>query len=185
MALEATGGSLERAAELLTRRRAARQAAAGGPVTYQINELLREQKPWNEFFERFLWPEHWAERVQTNLLYYRANYAIICTGVSGIYVLLHPALLIISGLVAGLVYGAVSWGDARPVPGLGQPLQLQQRLVAAALASAFMVNQSGSLQHLARVMLVCAGLILGHATFRARSLAARWSFFKEQVEKAD
>ena len=73
MALEAAAGDVNAAAEYLARRRAARQQAEGGAIAFRINELLREQRPWPEFFERFLWPEHLSERVQTNLLYYRAK----------------------------------------------------------------------------------------------------------------
>ena len=73
MALEATGGDVQQAANLLARHRARREAEAGGALALHINDLLREQRPWNEFFERFLWPEHLSERIQTNLQYYRAK----------------------------------------------------------------------------------------------------------------
>ena len=100
-ALQATMGDVARAAELLSARQAQMEREAGGPLAFRINNLLREQRvsdrtikrrafalrpgvlrsrarllasqPWNEFFERFLWPEHLAERVQTNLLYYRGK----------------------------------------------------------------------------------------------------------------
>jgi len=185
IALEETGGDVQRAADLLLQRRADREHAAGGVLAYRVNQLLREQRPWPEFFERFLWPEHLPERVQTNLVYYRANYAIICTAVLLAYVLLQPTLLIIFCLVCAMLFGAVEWGDTRPVPGLNQPLALDQRVAAAALASAAVVHMSGSVDRVARVALLCGGLTLGHATFRARSLAARWHHFKEQAEKVD
>lgn len=72
-ALEATGGDVQAAAELLANQRARREREAGGVIAFRVNELLREQRPWNEFFERFLWPEHLGERIATNLLYYRAK----------------------------------------------------------------------------------------------------------------
>ena len=203
MALDRTGGDLQQAAEYLAQRRERQQAAAGGPVAFRINELLREQKPWDEFFDRFLWPEHLSDRVQTNLLcvvfffasicsqeqlcarrYYRANYAIICACVCIVSVLMQPALLIVTAIVAAVLFAAVEWGD-RPVPLLEQPLQIEQRLTAAALTSAALVQFSGSAGQLARVATLCGGLTLGHATFRARTLAARWSFFKDQVAKEE
>ena len=58
-------------------------------------------------------------------------------------------------------------------------------LGAAAMASAVVVHMSGSVSRIARVALLCAGLCLGHAAFRARTVAARWSFFKDQAEKVD
>ena len=50
MALEATGGDVQAAAELLVQRREARERDAGGVVAVRINELLRDQRPWPEFF---------------------------------------------------------------------------------------------------------------------------------------
>ena len=87
LALEATNGDVARAADLLARRREAREAASGGAAARRINQLLQEQRPWNEFFDRFMWPEHLSERVQTNLLYYRANYAIISAAITLLSVL--------------------------------------------------------------------------------------------------
>ena len=143
--------------------------------------MLREQRPWNEFAERFMAPEHLGERVQTNLLYYRGNYLVMCGGVCAVGILVQPTLLVVAGLVGAAFYGAAEWGDA-PVSGLEQRFDFQQRMCAAGLASAALVNYSGVLDKVARIGLVCAALVLGHAAFRARSIAARWSFFKETVE---
>lgn len=84
LALEATSGNVERAAELLKAHRRERERAQGGPLVARINAFLRNQQPWSEFFDKFLWPEHLHERIETNLLYYRANYAIICGAIVGI-----------------------------------------------------------------------------------------------------
>ena len=184
IALEATGGDVDRAAILLTRRRREREQAAGGALAYRINEFLREQRPWQEFFERFLWPEHMRERVQTNLLYYRGNYAIICGGCTVLGVLAQPSLLVVAGLVAATFYGAIEWGD-EVVPVLNQRLALEQRATAAALMSCVLVNYSGFAPKVFRIVILCAGLVLSHAAFRARSLQARWAFFKNEVEKTD
>ena len=69
--------------------------------------MFREQKSWNEFFERFMWPEHPREHIQTNLLYFRANYAIICCGITIVSVLVRPSLLVVTGLIGGLFAGAL------------------------------------------------------------------------------
>ena len=92
-ALRHTDGDVEKAAAILQRLRrqkAARANSAAGLVD-RVNDLLREQKPWSEFFERFLWPEHIDERLQTNLLYYRANYLVVTGGVVIVALLLQPA----------------------------------------------------------------------------------------------
>ena len=172
MALEASGGDVERAAALLIARREAQDRQAGGALARRIKNVLREQRPWNEFLERFMWPEHLGERVQTNLLYYRGNYLVICGGLSVVGILLQPSLLVVAGLVGATFYGAAEWGDA-PVPGLNQPATFEQRMCAAGFASAALVNYSGVLDKVGRIGLLCAALVLGHASFRARSIAAR------------
>ena len=115
LALEATSGNVERAAELLKAHRRERERAQGGPLVARINAFLRNQQPWSEFFDKFLWPEHLHERIETNLLYYRANYAIICGAIVGISALQQPKLLALLGASIALHYGASEW-DGR-VPG--------------------------------------------------------------------
>jgi hypothetical protein len=187
IALEQTGGDVARAEQLLLAERR-RRAAAGGGLAERINAILRTQRPWPEFFERFLWPEHLYERVQTNLVYYEANYVIICGGISVVSVLLNPSLLLVTGLVGGLFAVAVAWdGDVNalaPQVNLPAPLTLQQRLVAAGLGSSLVVNGTGHTSSICRVALLCFGVVFAHAAFRARSLKARWEFFKEEL-KAD
>jgi len=120
--------------------------------------------------------------VQTNLFYYRGNYTIVCAGVALVGVLLQPALLAVTSLSAAVVGGAIAWGDTQRVPILNQPLTIEQRTTLGVMAAAVLVNMSGRTGDAARVAIVCAGLVLAHATFRARNLAARWSFFKESIE---
>ena len=90
----------------------------------------------------------------------------------------------VAGLVAATFYGAIEWGDD-VVPVLNQRLALEQRATAAALMSCVLVNYSGSAPKVFRIVILCAGLVLSHAAFRARSLQARWAFFKNEVEKTD
>ena len=185
LALDATNGDVQRAEALLLAKRR-REASAGHGLANKINAILRTQRPWPEFFERFLWPEHLNERLATNLVYYEANYIVLCGGISIISVLLNPSLLLVTGLVGGLFGGAVVWdGDLNalvPQLGLPAPLTQQQRLVAAGLGSSLVVNGMGHTGSLCRVALLCFGMVLAHATFRARSLKARWTFFQEELK---
>ena len=177
LALEATKGDVTKAKALLL----ARRAQEGGMLGERINRFLREQRPWDEFMGRFLWPEHLDERVQTNLLFYRANYAIVCAGITLVGMLLQPSLLLTTAAVGALMGGAIGWNE----PIMGQRLALDQRLAAAGLVSSVVVHSSGSGHRMARIALVCGGGCFGHAAFRARSIAARWSYFKDGVEKED
>ena len=71
LALEHTNGDVDRAILcLLAKRR--QEAAAEQGLANRVNAILRGQRPWPEFFERFLWPEHLHERLSTNLVYYEA-----------------------------------------------------------------------------------------------------------------
>ena len=130
-ALEACDGDVDRAEQLLRQERARRETAARGggdggaeEIGRAFNSVLREQRPWSEFGERFLWPEHPRERMLTNLVYYRANYLILCVAATLVAMLLVPQLLFTAGLVAMTFGGAVALGNT-PVPHIG-PLQLEQ-----------------------------------------------------------
>ena len=178
LALEATKGDVDQAERLLLQERARK----GHGFAQQINALLRTQKPWPEFFERFLWPEHLQERVATNLVYYQANYLVLCGGILIVSVLLHPGLLLVALLIGGLFGGAVVWnGDGL---GLDTPLTLHQRFIGAGLGSSLVINWTGNANAICRVALLCAGVVVAHASFRARSLKARWTYLQEEM-KAD
>ena len=66
-------------------------------------------------FREILWPEHPDERLQTNLLYYRANYLVVTGGVVIVALLLQPAPLC-AVLCAVLIVGAAAFTE--PVLGL-------------------------------------------------------------------
>jgi hypothetical protein len=180
-ALDACDGDVARAERLLrAQARAARAGAGTEQLGIQINMILREQRPWSEFFDRFLWPEHPRERLLTNLVYYRANYLVLCFFATLVAVLLLPQLFFTAAMVAMTFGGAVMLGDS-PVPGLG-PLQLEQRLAVACIPAAWLLNTSGCAGIVAQLGSVCSGLVLAHATFRARSLSSRWRYLHEQFK---
>jgi hypothetical protein len=212
-ALAANGGDVDRAAVWL-------QARRQRPFGERLNAILRTQRPWNEFFERFLWPEHLHERVQTNLHYYRGNYLVICFAILLLALLANPMLLLVAVVIAGVrplfatrpppsapasvpyvfdackpvaqpmlplpmmqsATAALCWDDTTPLPFLNQPLRLDQRLAVSGLASTVAIHQSGSTAMLGRAALLCGGIVLSHATFRARSLSARWAHFAKDVK---
>lgn len=179
-ALDACDGDVGRAEALLREQARSRRDANSEQFGVRINTILREQRPWSEFSERFLWPEHPRERLLTNLVYYRANYVVLCAAATLVFFLLTPQLLLTAAMVAMTFGSAVTLGDA-PLPGLGQ-LNLEQRLALATVPAAWLLNTSGSAGALLRLASVCAGLVLAHATFRARSLSSRWKYLHEQFK---
>ena len=186
LALEHTNGDVDRAILcLLAKRR--RDASAEQGLANRVNAILRTQRPWPEFFERFLWPEHLQERLSTNLVYYEANYVILCSGVALVAILLNPSLLFVMTLVAALVGSAAAWdGDVNalaPQLGVAAPLALQQRLAVAGLGSSLIVNSTGHATPICRVALLCTGVVVAHASFRARSLKSRFAFFQEELKE--
>lgn len=184
LALEATSGDVDAAIAILMARR--KQANQHKTFAERINYVLKQQRPWGEFFERFLWPEHFDERVRTNLFYYRANYLVLSLGLMVVAVLSQPALLLLAILNAALLAAALCMRDDEPLPFTSIVLDRNQRVGAVGLSALASVNSSGHASTVCRVLILCAGLILAHATFRARSISARWSFFKaEAAEKLD
>merc|ERR1740139_549299 len=139
-----------------------RQEASAG-LANRANAILRTQRPWPEFFERFLWPEHLQERLGTNLVYYEANYVILCSGLAIVAILLNPSLLFAMALVVAFVGGAAAWdGDVNalaPQLGIAAPLSLQQRLVVARLGSSLIVNSTGHATSICRLALLCTGVV--------------------------
>ncbi|KAL1514601.1 hypothetical protein AB1Y20_003695 [Prymnesium parvum] len=143
-------------------------------------------RPWNEFFDRFLFPEHLYDRVRTNLGYYQGNYCLIALAVLALTLLSSATFFLTSLAVAAVIAVATGWDSATPIPVINQPLGTQERLCVAALGSALLFHWSGSMQHLSRAASVSAVLVLTHATFRARSLSARWHrFTKDATSKCD
>ena len=103
LALEHTNGDVDRAILcLLAKRR--QEAAAEQGLANRVNAILRRQRPWPEFFERFLWPEHLHERLSTNLVYYEAPVLGLGSGL-GIGSGLGLGLGLWSGLGSGLGLG--------------------------------------------------------------------------------
>lgn len=94
-----------------------------------------------------------------------------------------PTLLICTALCGTAFATASNWGDAQPIPLLDQPLSFEQRLTAATLASAAIISWVNCLSQACRVLLLAFGLVLGHATFRARSLSARWAEFVHEAKQ--
>ena len=134
---------------------------------------------------RFLWPEHLQDRVATNLLYYRANYAIVTGAIVGLAALTQTRLQLLVGGSLALFYAAAEWDGRVPADWNMPPLRIEQRLSAALLATTLLVHWLDAAALVTRLSIVCGGLVLGHASFRARSLSSRWAFFKETVDKQD
>jgi len=116
---------------------------------------------------------------------YRANYAILCAGIIGIASLLQHRLLMVVGGSIALHYVGAEWDGRLPADWQTPPLRLEQRLTASLFGSVLLAHYMDATSRLMRVGILCGGLVLGHATFRARSLSARWAFFRDSVEKQD
>jgi len=90
-------------------------------------------------------------------------------------------------LVVAFVGGAAAWdGDVNalaPQLGIAAPLSLQQRLVVAGLGSSLIVNSTGHATSICRLALLCTGVVVAHASFRARSLKSRFAFFQEELKQ--
>ena len=181
-ALDACDGDAQRALQHLRRRNRQSTSAAthanvadAHSLVDTLNTILREQRPWAEFAERFLLPDHPRERLLTNLLYYRGNYCVITCFCVAVGLLLQPTLLLASLGSAGLVFAAMTYEESS--------FTLEQRLSAAGLSAAVLLHRSGAVMGVARIAIVCFGICGTHAMFRARSLSSRWRHLYEQMKQ--
>eukprot|EP00741_Cyanophora_paradoxa_P019916 tig00021179_g19221.t1 len=151
-----------------------------------IRPLITSPQPWGAFFERFSSPEHWVERVQSNLSLYSGNYALIYGILVAFSVLSKPAsvigLVIIALLVAMLANRIVhrrdedgSRGASRSTLQVSIPYIGTVHAVALVAGAYFSLVIAGTrffapvVQALATGTLIC----LAHASLRSRNLRNR------------
>mmetsp|Transcript_1110 Transcript_1110/g.3313 ORF Transcript_1110/g.3313 Transcript_1110/m.3313 type:complete len:219 (-) Transcript_1110:178-834(-) len=174
-ALEAAEGDLEKAAAILL----SAEVELQHKVVRRINGYLCQVRPWSEFFDHFLWPEHLQERVDTNVAHYHANYAVICVFLAVIWTAAVPGLLLRLLLSALLAVLALADQEGA-IPSLGQ---IPGEMVVVAAGGVALLLLMPYVFSVARLTLLCGAVVLGHASFRARSLPSRWSRFSKTVQK--
>ncbi|CAM9549057.1 unnamed protein product [Discosporangium mesarthrocarpum] len=148
----------------------------------------KDLRPWGEFFARFKAPREWSltaldERVTTNVLHYRGNYAAILSG--SLLVSIISSFSVLVALVLSLVlivYLFPSGKDNRVVVIAGREPDRAERMAVAVIGVSCLLGFSGAvysiLYSLGLALLGC----LVHAIFRPRNPQSKLNRLSEEVK---
>eukprot|EP00656_Telonema_subtile_P014511 TRINITY_DN17445_c0_g1_i2.p1 TRINITY_DN17445_c0_g1~~TRINITY_DN17445_c0_g1_i2.p1 ORF type:complete len:159 (+),score=22.59 TRINITY_DN17445_c0_g1_i2:171-647(+) len=117
-----------------------------------------EVRTFGEFFEEFKPPSNLEDRMSTNLMYYRTNYAILVVGCMLVSVASSPFTLLIALL--GVLIAAVTLVRTKNVSAAGAVLGFVALMSSTRLMMGLLLGLLGTLAHL---------------LFRTRSIKSRVS----------
>ena len=117
--------------------------------------------------------KHLEQRILTNLLHYRSNYLVICTGIFILRIVFAPFMLL-SLLCVGLFCFYVLAVLTKPIViNDDLTLTLMHKQAACAVVSIVFLVLSGSLEKLLWTLLYCLVIIASHMVFRPRSVTSK------------
>ena len=117
--------------------------------------------------------KHLEQRILTNLLHYRSNYLLICTGIFILRIVFAPFMLL-SLLCVGLFCFYVLAVLTKPIViNDDLTLTLMHKQAACAVVSIVFLVLSGSLEKLLWTLLYCLVIIASHMVFRPRSVTSK------------
>lgn len=181
--LEEALGDVDKASELLL---ASEARQLNKLVARRINSYLNRVRPWSEFFEKFLWPENWWARVETNLSYYQANYVAVCTFLALMWGLSVPRILlriILCVALDGVVFlHLADGGGQQRGEGRQQHQQVPSDILAGACGLANLLLVGPHVFSLFFLASICSAAVLCHASFRARSIPSRLNKLSENMQ---
>jgi len=135
-------------------------------------------RAWSEFFElnRFKKPDkkNLNERVVTNIFYYQANYALIFGIITFCAILTNPSLLF-SVLIIAFAWFYTLYIRKDPFIFNGLIITDQQLYIGLVVASILVLLFTAGLQ-IFWIIFVGLGVILGHASLRARSMKSKINY---------
>lgn len=166
---------------------------ATGELMEELNDIVeqlqilgwKEIRPWGEFFGAFKLPEsdvkHIEERVATNLLHYRSNYATICAVVVLLQILFAPMLLIVVPLaVVFCLYILVV--HKRPIKIGSIVINEQGKVTACAVFCLLFFAISGILERLIWIIIYCIFTCGLHLLLRPRTLTSKANKVYEEMK---
>jgi len=135
-------------------------------------------RAWSEFFElnRFKKPDknNLNERVITNIFYYQANYTLIFGIITFFAILTNPSLLF-SVLIIAAAWFYTLYIRKDPFIFNGLAIADQQLYIGLGVASILVLLFTAGLQ-IFFIFFVGVGVILGHASLRARSMKSKINY---------
>jgi len=154
---------------------------------YEQLQILgwREMRPWSEFMAGFKVPDlnaaHLEERVTTNFLHYRSNYAAICAVLILLQVFLSPMLLVAVPLaIVFCCYVLVV--HKRPVKIGDVVISTYGKQTACAIFCLFFFAVSGVLERLVWIIIYCVFTCGLHLIFRPRNMSAKANKIYEELK---
>lgn len=154
---------------------------------YQQLQILgwKEMRPWGEFMAGFKVPEmnaaHLEERVTTNFLHYRSNYAAVCGVLILLQVFLSPMLLVAVPLAIVLCC-YVLIVHKRPIKIGDVVISTYGKQTACAMFCLFFFAISGVLERLVWIVLYCVSTCGLHLIFRPRNMSAKANKVYEELK---
>lgn len=159
----------------------------------ELNDLLeqlkvlgwKEIRPWGEFFGAFKFPESDSkqieERVATNLLHYRSNYATICAVVVLVQILFAP-MLIVAVPLAVILCLYILVVHKRPIKIASTTINQQGKATACAIFCLFFFAISGILERLIWIVIYCIFTCGLHVLLRPRTLTSKANKVYEEMK---
>lgn len=166
---------------------------ATNELTEELNTLYeqfkvlgwREVRPWGEFFGGFKLPELTAksleDRVVTNLLHYRSNYAVVCSVLLLLQVFLSPMLLVAVPLaLVFCIYLLVV--HKRPIKCGDIKIRDTQKQAACAIFCLFFFAITGVLERLVWIIIYWVFTIGLHLILRPRTMSSKANKMYEEMK---
>mmetsp|Transcript_31345 Transcript_31345/g.40331 ORF Transcript_31345/g.40331 Transcript_31345/m.40331 type:complete len:187 (+) Transcript_31345:167-727(+) len=163
-------------------------------VSEDVKELIeqlkilgwKERKPWNEFFDKFKAPKSWTykhleERITTNFLHYRSNYALIFTIIICAFIITNPGLLLSIFSCAGIfiyfvptTHRVVRIGD--------KTFNQKEGILIASAGSTALLFLTGGFYKLLLIISVAGGVCVVHMIFRPRNISSKANRIFEETK---
>jgi uncharacterized membrane protein YgcG len=156
---------------------------------YAIDQMKtfgwKEFRPWSEFFAVLKLPQwnakHLQQRVTTNFIHYRSNYAAICMGIFAIRLLFAPYLFLAIVVVVSLsVYLLVL--QKTPIVVGDMTLNTRGKQILCAVFSLVFLALSGALELLLWTIIYCVVICLLHMVFRPRSVTSKTNKLYDELK---
>lgn len=157
-----------------------------GNFIEQTKEIgWKDLKSWSEFFGVFKVPQwnikHLEQRVTTNFLHYRSNYALICSMVALLQILFNPfVLLALICVVSFCIYLLVL--VKKPILIGDFTIQGTGKFYLCAVVSVLFLAISGAMEQILWICIYCLLVCVLHMVFRPRSVTSKTNKVYEELK---
>lgn len=156
------------------------------PALQDLQQLgWNEMRPWSDFFATFKQPQfqlkHLEQRIVTNFLHYRTNYAFVCLGVLALQVLMAPMIIFSAFTIAGL-WAYLFAIHKKPLIAGDIVLDATKKKLLFAGVACFLLVITGTLERLLWTIIYSVLLCGLHMVFRPRSVSSKANRVYEEAK---